>query len=145
MRKILMFTCGVIMMSSIVLADDTVETCADGAGTVVVGAVTGHKYCNSNSKMNWWNAWSWCDGLGRRIFVATDCQCSGTNCPGSYRCPEMNGVTSNPDYDTILDVSWTGTYRSNSTTSAYNVSLKNGSLSNANDNNKTSKYFALCY
>lgn len=35
MNKILILTCGVLMISSVVLGDDTTtETCANGAGTV---------------------------------------------------------------------------------------------------------------
>ncbi len=88
MRKILMVTCGILMMSSVVLAQE-VETCANGAGTVVVGVVTGHKYCMSNKTMNWWNAVSWCDGQDRRLFDLSDCGCSSTvNC-ANYKCPEL--------------------------------------------------------
>ncbi len=139
--------CITLMVSTIALADDTtttVETCANGAGTVVIGAVTGHKYCNSNTRMNWWNAWSWCDALGRRLFAATDCACSSTNCSSWIVCPEMKGVTSNPDY-THTDVSWTGIPWPGSTSKACNVSFKTGHLSNANDNYKPSTYYALCY
>lgn len=144
MRQILILMCGVIMISSLAFADDTVETCANGAGTVIVGAVTGHKYCNSNTRMNWWNAHAWCDALGKRLFVATDCACSGTNCPYWYSCPEMKGVTSNPDY-TNTDASWTGTPWPDSTSHACNVSLAKGSLNNANDNRKVASCYALCY
>ena len=46
MSKVLALTCGILMFSSIVFAEDTnVGTCVDGVGTVVVGAITGHKYC----------------------------------------------------------------------------------------------------
>ena len=92
MRKILIFTCGVIMMSSVAFADDTVETCANGAGTVVVGAVSGHKYCKSNSTMNWWNAFAWCDAQGRKLFDISECACSNTTADCIYNCPEMNNV-----------------------------------------------------
>lgn len=94
MHKNLMIVCGVLMMFSVAFADDTVsETCADGAGTVVVGAVTGHKYCKSKIGMNWWNAVSWCDGMGRKLFSLDDCGCSNavSDCTdGAYRlCPEL--------------------------------------------------------
>ena len=50
---------------STVIADDAVSTtpemCSNGTGTIVIGAVTGHKYCKSNQRMNWWNAYAWCD------------------------------------------------------------------------------------
>lgn len=46
MRNVLILMCGMVMMSCVVFAEDiTIETCADGAGTVIIGAVSGHKYC----------------------------------------------------------------------------------------------------
>lgn len=44
MFKILMLSGAVLFMSMTVQADDTVETCASGAGIVVTGK-SGHKYC----------------------------------------------------------------------------------------------------
>ena len=58
MSKVLALTCGILMFSSIAFANYTnVETCADGTGTVVVGVVTGHKYCKGK-RMDWWNAYA---------------------------------------------------------------------------------------
>ena len=91
MRNFLILTCSVIMISSVTFADDTVETCANGAGTVVIGAVSGHKYCNSKNGMNWWNAVTWCDGLGRRLFDLSDCACSDTTANCVNKCPELEG------------------------------------------------------
>lgn len=88
MKTSLALMCGVLMMSSVVFAEDTVETCANGAGVVITGAVTGYKYCKSNQQMNWWNAYAWCDAIGKRLFDLNDCGCSGTtNCNG--KCPEL--------------------------------------------------------
>lgn len=96
MKTSLALMCGVLMMSSVVFAEDTVETCANGAGTIVTGAVTGYKYCRSNSNdMNWWNAVSWCDAMGRKLFDRANCACGNTtaDCAGSI-CPELKGVGS---------------------------------------------------
>lgn len=76
MKRIIFFTIAVLLtISTLALADDsiTIETCANGAGTVIIGARTGRKYCMSNAKVNWWNAHSWCDGMGRRLFSLDDC------------------------------------------------------------------------
>ena len=54
MKQILMITCEILLMSSVVLADDiTTETCANGAGTTITRAVTEHKYCMSNNPLYW--------------------------------------------------------------------------------------------
>ena len=93
MRKILILTCGILMMSSVAMAEGetTVETCANGAGTLVTGK-SGYKYCKSNETMNWWNAVAWCDAIGKRLIdLNTDCGCSGTvRCDGY--CPEIGNT-----------------------------------------------------
>ena len=90
MRRILILMCGVVMISSVVFAEDAVETCAGGAGTVVTGIISGRKYCSSKNSMNWFNAVAWCDAIGRRLFKLSDCECSDTtaNCAGT-KCPEL--------------------------------------------------------
>ena len=101
MKKISIL-CITVMMSSMMLvtgvnADETVETCANGAGTVITGAITGYKYCRANKGMNWWNAYAWCDSLDKKMFTLADCKCSDTvsNCVGSDGksvCPELTEV-----------------------------------------------------
>ncbi len=120
MNKILMISCGVLMMSSVAMADETAtETCANGAGTVVIGAVTEHKYCMSKPQMNWWNAHAWCDALGLRMFDMNDCACSDTidNCTGR-NCPELVGKG-----DKVI---WTATPIG--TDRAYNIILSSGGV-----------------
>ena len=90
MKKIIL-TYVILLVTTGVLADDVIsstETCANGAGTVITGAVSEHKYCMSNQTMNWWNAYTWCDGQGRRMLnLETDCQQSGT----AGGCPDLSG------------------------------------------------------
>ncbi len=98
MNKILMITSCVLLFSSVALAEETTtETCANGAGFVLKGAVTGHAYCVSNNIMNWWNAVAWCDGLKRELASRADCACSDTtgNC-ADRRCPEFWWPTASP-------------------------------------------------
>lgn len=94
MRNVLILMCGMVMLSSVAFADDTttIETCADGAGIVIEGAVTGYKYCKSNTKMNWWNAYAWCDALEMRLFDLSDCACSDTISDCS-RCVELKDLS----------------------------------------------------
>lgn len=67
MRKILIL-CGILMMSSVVRAQETItETCANGTGIIVVGDVSGHKYCRSKQVLNWWNAYVWCDAIRMKM------------------------------------------------------------------------------
>lgn len=138
MRKILLLTCGILMISNMTLAENTAETCADGAGTVVVGAVTGYKYCMSNKKMNWWNANAWCDGLGRSLFdLKTDCACSDTmaDCY-SYKCPEIYQVY--PQHQI-----WTATTGCTNGNYYYSFELGYGRCNNNNRGDSGGGY-ALC-
>ena len=121
MYKIFTFVGGILMTSSVIAADETTLTksCANGAGTIVTGAISGHEYCLSNNdRMVWWDAYAWCDALGRQLFKLEDCRCSvDTNCLG--RCPEMNGVS-------IGMYGWTAT--PSGTTEAYVIQSGNTAL-----------------
>ena len=134
MRRIFILMCGVVMISSGVFADDTTETCADGAGTVVIGAVTGHKYCRSNNKMNWWNAYAWCDAQsGRRLFSMNDCNHSGT----SSACSDLKGTG-----DVCV---WTSTPWSQNDQYSYYVCLFSGVSSGSTPTRSLANNYALCY
>ena len=119
MKQFLMFTCFSIMIPTTIIAEETTQTCANGAGTIVIGAITGHKYCKSNVKMNWWNAVSWCDAQGRRLFNLNDCGCSDTIANCAQNCPEVIGYV---DY----------------------IDLYNGHISPWGVPALTDSYFALC-
>ena len=103
MKQFLMTICGFLFITSVAMADDTTtEMCANGAGTVISGAVTGHKYCMSNNPMNWWNAISWCDALGKRLISVDECACSAlVNCDG--KCPEFRKVYNKYIWTTTSD------------------------------------------
>ncbi|MBR6674339.1 MAG: hypothetical protein IKL32_00245 [Alphaproteobacteria bacterium] len=135
MRQILMLMCGVAMISSVVFADDTTETCAGGVGIVMTGAVTGHKYCFRAVGMTWWNAVSWCDAQGRRLVELRDCACGNTisDCAGN-KCPDLTGVSSGW-------WTWVMNSPSNSTSSTLNVNT--GKFNNGM--NRSTESGALCY
>ena len=95
MKKILLL-CSLLMISPTLMAEDTtVEICANGAGTIITGVITGTKYCWSNSEMNWWNANAWCDAQGRRLFSMDDCIYSVT---GTTAFADLLGVGDRTDY-----------------------------------------------
>ena len=127
------------MMASVVLADDAIETCANGAGRIVTGKITGNKYCMSETKMNWWNAVAWCDGQGKRLVSLDDCGCSDTtaNCAGS-NCPELKlGINSG----------WLWTATPGSSSDAYYIRLDDGFFSHSSElfGRAQGKWSALCY
>ena len=131
MKRLILLT-AILLISTVVLAEDTTtETCANGAGTVITGAVTGHKYCMSNNTMNWWNAVSWCDGQDRRLFNLDDCGCSSTvSC--TSKCPEL-----------LLNVDrriWTANPSGNS--AAYHAGLLS---SGVNVYPRNDDYYVVCF
>ena len=80
--------CVALMISTITLADDTIKTCANGAGIVITGN-NGTDYCMSNNNMNWWTALAWCQTIGKTaIRYPEDCSCVGENCL-KVQCPNF--------------------------------------------------------
>ena len=135
MRQLLIMMCGMLFMASMAVADDTTtETCANGAGIVITGNLSGHKYCLSNQNMSWWNAYAWCDSIGRSLFDASMCCINRTNCPHD-QCPEF--------LDTKINKwGWSATpIRSDS---AYQVLISTSRLSTDFKRSHTGP-FALCY
>ena len=130
MQKVLLLS-AIILLSQPVFADDTTttETCANGAGRVITGVVSGHKYCRSNNTMDWWNAHTWCDGLGSRLFSMNDCEHSSTN----TLCNELAGVGGNENV-------WTAMPKG--TSLAYNVNLSSGYIGSSLRGNHRC---AVCY
>ena len=126
--------CMTLMISTVTLAEDTTttETCADGAGTVITGAISGRKYCKSNNIMNWWNAHAWCDALGRRLFSMNDCAFSVTSTTTCNDLKEVGGV-------------WIWTATPNGFSYAYNVNLSSGNVGTNYRNNGGYYIYALCY
>jgi len=118
MKQLILLT-AVFMISAVAFADDTIttETCADGAGDVIAGVVSGRKYCMSHNNMNWWNANAWCDSQGRRLFSLDDCKFSSTS--GVSKCHDLNGIG---------DEVWVLTATPYKTTSAYVVNLSSGGI-----------------
>ena len=141
-----LFLIGAVLFTTLVaVADDTTtETCANGAGTVIEGAVADangnkHKYCMSNKTMNFWNAYAWCDALGRRLFQLSDCRCDNmvADCAKNM-CLELNkGI----DKLVLTSNSFT-------TATVYSVRLSDGNIgfgSSRNHRADSGTMHALCY
>ena len=87
--RIFLAVLGICAISLSSVAEDIAETGANGGGAVLVGVVSGHKYCKSNNAMSWWNAVAWCDGLERKLIdLNTDC----VDKSGTVICSDFVGV-----------------------------------------------------
>ncbi|MBQ9738164.1 MAG: hypothetical protein IJV75_01440 [Alphaproteobacteria bacterium] len=124
MQKILIL-CSVLMMSSSVFAQETpAETCADGAGVVIIGDITGHKYCRSKTALNWWNAYAWCDAIGMQMVDALDCKCSELTADcANKQCPEFTSQS---------DTTWTGWTTKTNETAGEMYTIAKGKLEPSN-------------
>lgn len=84
MKKILFLIC--MLYAHCCLA----ESCANGGGTVVLGA-DGTRYCLSNPTMNWWSAFSWCEAAHGTMFdINTECY----KVEGTEACPNLRNSSS---------------------------------------------------
>lgn len=96
MKKCMILMVGILMMSSVVMAQSVV-TCANGQGILVKG-INGKTYCRSKVAMNWWSAHAWCDaaqGFDKLINPTEDCDCTGVEgCDTTLSCPNLATDTS---------------------------------------------------
>lgn len=136
MYKYLILLSIVIGTTNVLASDTTTETCANGAGIVIEGKVSGHKYCKSKGGRNWWNAVSWCDAIGRRLIERNDCGCSdaAVSCSGN-KCPEFTGIG---------NYIWAWFMDSKDSSTAYVVDPNGGSMSYF-VRNHTDGYSVICY
>ena len=133
MNKVLMLCCSVLMVSHVVMADDA--TCAGGSGTIITGVISGRKYCKSNKSMNWWNAYAWCDAMGKKLIdLNTDCECDGiANC---------NSLCADIKFPDLSGWGWTAIpyiHPNNGPHDAYGIILKDGFIT------LTSTHFGRTY
>ena len=124
---------GVLAIGSANAADDPVwqaeATCVGGnLGT----DKNGHEYCQSNSNMNWWSAYSWCEAQGRHLVSIYEI------------CPDWDGGTvdsgkcSNHNTSSLQTGHWTSTvYQGNQ---AFRVPVDS-----VDPTPRKRNYYALCY
>ena len=62
--KTKLLTLATIALIALNVSGTLAETCE--GGTLQTGE-NGHVYCQSNSKMNWWSAYTWCEAQGRHL------------------------------------------------------------------------------
>ena len=127
---------GFLAIGSANAADDPVwqaEATCEG-GSLATGE-NGHEYCQSNSKMNWWSAYTWCKAQGRHLVSIYEI------CPGWSGSTGTNGQCPNHNPNSFLKGGhWTSTvYQENQGLSVYY------SYVHPISRNNNSTYYALCY
>ena len=81
----------IILLSITAHAQETTKTCANESGVIFQGVLDNKTFCRSYTKMNFWNAYTWCDAIGGKMFRLEDCGCSwNTDCNG--KCPNLANV-----------------------------------------------------
>ena len=61
MKKIILISCILVLA----MTGNSFAACE--GGSTVTGLTNGHEYCASNSKMNWWSAYTWCKAQGMKM------------------------------------------------------------------------------
>lgn len=92
------------------------DSCANGGGAIIVGAVNKQKYCISHNIMNWWNAVAWCDAMGKKLVPFNQEECDTSAEPIHKTCPNFFGIDSPYGYRV-----WTSTPFGND--SAYRIGI----------------------
>ena len=138
MNKTLSLICTLFILPSIAFAE---ETCANGAGKIIMGDINQKKYCLSNKTMDFWNAYAWCDAQGTSLVDLTDCSCSNTaaDCANN-QCP--NFVSAPYGYREV----WTSAPHDTNKVKRIIMAthLSNGSVGQWNKDSSGAGMYALC-
>ncbi len=110
------------------IAQARAETCESGK---LVTGNNGHVYCQSNNTMNWWSAYTWCEGQGRHLASMYELCSDWDGSTGSKKCANHNG--------SFNDAGWTSTaFQGNNAFRAY-------SSGSVDTSNRSSSQRAICY
>ncbi len=74
----------------------TGNTCAHGTGVELIGMDGKTKFCKSETTMNWWSAFAWCDMAGGTLINMADCMYEGHN--SGAQCPLTAGISPKAEY-----------------------------------------------
>ena len=85
--KIKLLTLAVIVALAFNIAQAQAATCEGGK---LVTGNNGHEYCQSNSTMNWWSAYTWCEAQGRHLATMYELCSDWDGSIGSDRCANTN-------------------------------------------------------
>ncbi|MBR5130387.1 MAG: hypothetical protein IKV03_04100 [Alphaproteobacteria bacterium] len=128
MKKILILTCGILMVSFV----------ANACEGVVVKGNSGASYCLSKHQMNWYSAYAWCKDQGKDLVELKNV--CGVAVQGSS-CPEFK--LSDAEKSNIeaagakAQSAWTQT--SSSPSAVYYIYLGNSNIHGWGDNNHSGR------
>ena len=135
MRKILISTCAILMVSTV----------ASACGGITIKGNSGTSYCLSKQTMNWYSAYAWCEAQGMEL-IDLDSVCKNYN-----SCPELNLSSDQKTHITNNGgrVAWIWINKSISSDRAFNVNLGSGALNQGSGYRNYSDYnigyYALCF
>lgn len=93
-----------ILLSLLIVSITSVAqsaTCANGAGKAFLGNDGKTYYCESNVRMNWWSAFTWCKSIdGELVDINSECLKPGKQIKscGSGECPCFQFTGNIPGY-----------------------------------------------
>ena len=125
--KIKLLTLTAILTGFLAIGSADAATCEGGS---LATGENGHEYCQSNSKMNWWSAYTWCQAQGRHLATMYE-MCPDWDGSTGSKCANRNG--------SFNDVSWT------STAFQGNKAFQTYSFSSVDVVDRTISCRAICY
>ena len=130
--KTKLLTLATIALIALNVSGALAETCE--GGTLQTGE-NGHVYCQSNSKMNWWSAYTWCEAQGRHLATMYEACPTWDGAIGHGKMCNLNSF-SNDEYN------WSSTaFESNYAFSFTKTYVEN----RGSPRDKTIYCRALCY
>ena len=136
MRKILISTCAILMIS----------VTANACSGITIKGNSGTSYCLSKQTMNWYSAYAWCQAQGMKLIdLGPVCgRNSGTCSELSLSSDQKTHITDNGGR-----VAWIWINKSISSDRAFNVNLGSGALNQGSGYRNYSDYdigyYALCF
>ena len=137
MRKILISTCAILMISAT----------ANACGGITIKGNSGASYCLSKHTMNWYSAYAWCHDQGMRLIdMDSVCKSSTSSCSElSLSSDQKTHITDNGG-----TVGWVWTNTSLEASSAYHIRLIAGEINGKRNgiSSRTNIYiysYALCF
>ncbi len=112
MKKVLILTCGILMMSTQTFA----------CGGITVYGNSGASYCLSKHMMNWYSAYAWCEAQGMKLIDIHEVCGSYTSCLDLKLSAEEKNKFPNQQ------VLWVWTNASRSSSSPYIINVASGGL-----------------
>ena len=145
MKKIIMFLCLCVFLTTPAMAEPTCE--GHGGKLITAHAASdegcdsktcnGKTFCKSEKAMNWWSAFTWCESQGRKLADFS------VMCPGVSQTP-ANTAGDCPNLQGLAESGWVWSSLASGSNGAFLVSLFSGTVRGGTRTDPSHYYSAFC-